>query len=197
MQRTLYSKHFCIVGIIFRSQFTLFPRTDLSVTGTPDSWPYKTFLIRNLYTFCFRQCFKLSSINVTLIFSQFNGFFRHINIKIFRDFQSVYTSMVDTFPRYKDVQKALVHGQKHGCNHGYFCLHMANHLLFTVKISTNQSNNILVHSVAWFFHTLQTLASQWLPNYPINMISCNILYLGSFFCQHWRFDTLWRSIAIP
>ena len=61
-----------------------------------------------------------------------------------------------------------------------FLLHMAIYLFLTVRISTNHSNSILVHFVSWFFHELQTCANQWLLNYHINIISSNILSLGSF-----------------
>ena len=72
--------------------------------------------------------------------------------------------------------------------------HLANHLFFTVRISTNYNNSILVHFVCWLFHALQTLANQWLPNYHIKMISSNILSLGSFFSQHRPLDTLWGRL---
>ena len=52
----------------------------------------------------------------------------------------------------------------------------------------------LVHFVDWLFYVLQTLVSQWLPNYHISMISSNILFLSSFFSQHWPFDTLWIQL---
>ena len=48
----------------------------------------------------------------------------------------------------------------------------------------------LVHFVDWLFQVLQTLTNQCLPNYHISMISCNILFLSSFFSQHRPFDTL-------
>ena len=72
-----------------------------------------------------------------------------------------------------------------------FLLYMGNHFSFTVRISTNQRNSILVHFVDWLFHALKTLANQWLSNYHVNMISSNTLFLGSFFSQHWTFDTFW------
>ena len=71
-----------------------------------------------------------------------------------------------------------------------FLLHMDNHFSFTVRISTNQRNSILVHFVDWLFHASQTLANQWLSNYHISMISSNILSLGSFFLQNRPFDAL-------
>ena len=90
------------------------------------------------------------------------------------DFQSVFISIIDTFPW---IQL------------GRFLLHITNHLFFTMRISTKHSNSILVHFVGWLFYALQTLANQWLPNYHINMISSNILSLGSFFSQHRPIDT--------
>ena len=70
-----------------------------------------------------------------------------------------------------------------------FLLHMANHLF-----CCTWSTNILVHFVGWFFHTLHTLAIQWVPNYHINMISSNVLSLGSFFSQVRPLDTLWGQL---
>ena len=52
----------------------------------------------------------------------------------------------------------------------------------------------LVHFVDWLFQVLQTLTNQCLPNYHISMISCNILFLSSFFSQHRPFDTLWIQL---
>ena len=62
-----------------------------------------------------------------------------------------------------------------------FLLHVVNYLFFTVKISTNHSNSILVHFACWLFHKLQTFVNQWLQNHHINMISTNILSLNVFF----------------
>ena len=73
-----------------------------------------------------------------------------------------------------------------------FLLHMANPLCFTVRIGSNHSNSILVHFAGWHFHALQTLVNQWLPNCHINMISSNIMPLGSFFFQLRPLDTLWN-----
>ena len=63
----------------------------------------------------------------------------------------------------------------------WFLLHMDNHPLCTVWISTHHRNSILVQFVGWLFHALQTLVNQWLSNEHINMLSSNILSLGSFF----------------
>ena len=68
---------------------------------------------------------------------------------------------------------------------------IANHLFYTVRISMNYSNSILVHFFGQLFHAIQTLANQCRPNYDINMISSNILSLGSFFSQNQPLDTLW------
>ena len=65
-----------------------------------------------------------------------------------------------------------------------FLLHMANHLFFIVWISTHHRifdtphrNSILFQFFGWLFQALQTLANQWLSNYHINTISCNIMPL--------------------
>ena len=60
-----------------------------------------------------------------------------------------------------------------------------------MRLITNHSNSILVLFIGWFFHALQILANQWLPNYLINMISSNIFSLCSFFSQHQPLDTHW------
>ena len=65
---------------------------------------------------------------------------------------------------------------------------MVNHFFFAVIISTNHCNNFLVHFVDRLFHVLQTLDSQWLPDYNINMISSNILPLDFFLFQHQPLD---------
>ena len=116
--KTLSSGHFIvdtsIADTIFRSKLPLTPRTDISITDTPCSRSYKIFLVTDLHTFNFRHCFaipfKLSPTFVILIFSQFNGLFRHIKIEIGKDFQSVFTSMVNQFPSRKDVQSTMGQG---------------------------------------------------------------------------------------
>ena len=62
--QTLTTKPLCsgrlsIAGIIFKSELLLPPRTDLSIAGTPNNRPYKTFLVIHLHTFYFRQCFRV------------------------------------------------------------------------------------------------------------------------------------------
>ena len=116
-----------------------------------------------------------------MFFSQFNSLFSCIKIKICRGFHFVFTSIVDAFPSCKDVQSAMGQGKKHGYNHGDI-LHMSNHLFFTLRVSKNHSNSIRVNFVGWqFFHTLQSLANQWLPKYHINIISSDNLSLDSVF----------------
>ena len=157
-----------------RFQFALLPRTDLCITDTPNNRPYKTFLVRNLYKFYFRQCytisFKFSLIFITLFCSQFNGW---------------------RVSRLQRCPKRNWAGIRTRIQSRRFLLHMFNHLFCKVRISINHSISILVHFVGWLFHTLQTLANQWLPNYHINMISSNILFLDSFSSQHRPLDTLW------
>ena len=98
-------------------RFTSPPRTDFSVSNTPNNRSYKTF-VRSLFTFYFRQCFtvsfKFSSSLLFYFLSQFNNFFRFMKMKILGNFQSVFTSMVDTYPNCKDVQSAIGQGQKRG-----------------------------------------------------------------------------------
>ena len=84
--------------------------------------------------------------------------FRSIKIRILRNFQSVFTFMVDTFPRCKDLQSAdqrsaVMQGEKHGYNHGDIMFYMTYDFFFTV-ISTNHSNSILVYFIGQLFNTL-------------------------------------------
>ena len=78
-----------------------------------------------MYTCYFGQrftvSFKLSLIFAILFFTQFNGLFRYIKMKIYRGFQPVFTSMVNALPSFKDVQSAVGLEQKNGCYHEYFC----------------------------------------------------------------------------
>ena len=75
MQQTLYRVHLSIVDVIFRSQFTL----PLKLTPLQRTHPITSrqiFLVRNLYTYYFKQSFivslKFFSIIFILFFSQFN-----------------------------------------------------------------------------------------------------------------------------
>ena len=94
----------------------------------------QTFLVRNLYTYYFKQSFKVSlkffPVIFILFFSQFNDIFRFAKRNIHRDFQSIFTSFVNTFHVCKCVQSATEQAQKHGYYHGGALLQMANHFLF-------------------------------------------------------------------
>ena len=84
--------------------------------------------------------------------------FRSIKIRILRDFQSVFTFMVVTFPSCKDLQSAdqrsaVRQEEKHEYNHGDIMLYMANDFFFTVII-TNHSNGILVYFIGRLFNAL-------------------------------------------
>ena len=121
---------------------------------------YDTFL-KDFYTFYFRQCFavpfKFSSVFPILFFSQFDGYFRSIKIKICRDFQFVFTSTIDMFSSCRDVQNVTEQRQKQGYRHGDILLHMANHLYSEHQYE--HSNSILVHFVSGLFKALQTHAN--------------------------------------
>ena len=86
MQWTLYSGYLSIADIIFRSQFTLPPITDLSIADAPNNRPYKTFLVRNLYAFYFRQFFtvshKFSSIFVFYFLASLITFSGSLQLKL-------------------------------------------------------------------------------------------------------------------
>ena len=111
MRRILYSGHVSIAKVIYRSQFTLPPRIDLSIADKPNSRPYKTFLIRNLYRFYFRQCATvLLSFLRSLLFyflASLMAFFGSLKIKICKDFHAILNSMVNTFPSCKDVLSTM------------------------------------------------------------------------------------------
>lgn len=86
-------------------------RTDLFIENKPNNKSCKTFIVRSWYTFYFKQhfkvSFKFSSVFVTLFFSQFNGLFSSIKMNFCRDFQSLFTCMVDMFLSSKDIQSAM------------------------------------------------------------------------------------------
>lgn len=54
----------------------------------------------------------------SFIFSKFNGLFWSLKMKIRRDFQPVFTTMVDAFPYWKNIQSDMGQGQKHCRSHG-------------------------------------------------------------------------------
>ena len=131
MWRTLYSGQLSIERIIFRSQFTLLPRIDVSIAETPNNRSYKTFIVRNLYTFYIRQCFPVSfkfSLIIMLYFSQFNGIF-------------VLTSMVDAFPSVAKMSKAQL-DRDINMDIIMEISVVYDHLFFIVRISTNCSNEV-------------------------------------------------------
>ena len=75
-------------------------------------------------------------------------------MRILRDFQSVFSFMVDTFRSCKDLQSAdhgcaVGQGEKHEYNHGDILLYF----FFTVFI-TRHSNGILVFFIGWLFNAL-------------------------------------------
>ena len=80
----------------------IYPRAALTIVDTLNNRSCKTILVKNLNSFHFRQCFtvsfKFSSIFLILFFS--------IKIRILRNFQSIFTFIVDTFPSCKDMQSA-------------------------------------------------------------------------------------------
>ena len=132
MQSTFHKVHFSIVDVIFRFQFIL-PLKLTSLQWTHPITPRKAFLVRHLYTYYLKQHFIVSlgfSSFIYLFFSQFNGIFTFTRKNIRRYFQSIFTSMVDTFHSCKYVQRATKQGQKHGCTHGDILLQMANYLFF-------------------------------------------------------------------
>ena len=146
MQRTLYCGHLCIVGIIFRPQLTL-PLDSRHVQ-------YEAFLARNLYTFYFGQCFtvsfKFSSIFVVLLFQPVQWpfqFHENVGIVILQEFPvriHLYGSCVFQLQR---CPKFNVTGIEIWIQSWRFLLHMDNHFSFTVRISTNQRNSILVQFI--------------------------------------------------
>ena len=73
-------------------------------------------------------------------------------------------------------------------------MEMDNHFSFTVRISTNQRNRILVHLFDWLFYALKTPANQWLKKLSYKHDILNILSLAFFFSQNWPFDTLYVQL---
>ena len=152
---------------------------------------------RNLYTFYFGQCFtvsfRFSSIFVILLFWPLQV---HKNVGIVNLLGlpvriHLYGWRVFQLQRCSKRNGA---GIEKWIQSWRFLLYMDNHFSFTVRISMNQRSSILVHFANWFFHALQTLANQRLPNCHISMIFSNILSLGSFFSKHRPFDTLWVQL---
>ena len=178
MQRALYSGYLSIANIIFRSQFTLPPSTDISITDKFDSRPYKTFFVRNLYTFYFKQylvSFKLFSIVVILFFSQSNGIFRYIKMKIGKENSP---PQLTRFP----VAKMFKAQWGRDANMDAIMEISASHGQPALVYSENQYQPQQQHfcPFRWlaFSHTLQTVVNKQIPNYHTNVISSNILSLG-------------------
>ena len=92
--KSLYSAHFItdlsMADIIFKSKFTLLPKTDLSIADTLNNRLCNTFLVRNVHIFYFKQCFTVfygfSLIFVILFFSQFDTQFQVHKNKNLRGF---------------------------------------------------------------------------------------------------------------
>ena len=125
MQWVFYSGYLSTVDIVFRFQLTIPPITELSIAETPNNRSCKTFLVRNFYTFYFRQSFtaqlKFPSMFVSLFLWQFDGLFRFTKMKFIRDFLYAFKFMVDAFPEAKMSKAPWGQGQKHKYNHGDFC----------------------------------------------------------------------------
>ena len=127
---------------------------------------------------------------IILFFSQFHDIFTDTKIKIHWDFHAVFTSLVDALLSSKGAHYRNGARIETWMQSSRFLFHMADDLFFTMKICMNHSNSIHIDFGGWLFHALQMLANHWLPDYHINMLSSNILSLGSFFFQHRPLDTL-------
>ena len=185
------------MDISFRSQFTLPTRIDLSIADTSkirlclqEICIYVTLDNASQVRFSFLRSLIFYFLASLMAFSgpwkywnwNFYGFQLRIHLFGWRVFQ------LQRCPKRNGA------GIEIWIQWWRFLLYMDNHFFFIVRINKNQRTSILVHFVGWLFHVLQTLANQWLPNYNINMISSNILLLGSFFSQHRPFDTLWVQL---
>ena len=122
MQRTLYRVRLSIADIIFRSQFTLPPK----LTPLQRTYPItgrKTFLVRNLYTYYFKQSFivslKFSSIIVILF--TFSGSQR----EIFAGISSLHSPPWLTRFTFENMSKAQRNRDRRDA-----LLHMANYFFF-------------------------------------------------------------------
>ena len=183
------------MDLIFRSQLTLTPRTDFSRLDKSNIRHFLQemcihFTLDNVLQFCLSFLWSLIFYFLAELMV-FSGPWKCRDCK-FVGISSLYSSIwLTCFPVAKmskvqwDTDRnmdaimeiSVVHGQS-----------------FTVRISTNQRNSILVHFVDWLFHALQTLAHQWLPNYHISMVSSNTLFSGTFFSQHRPLDTIWVQL---
>ena len=144
------------MDVIFRSQLTLLPGSELSIEDTSNNRSYKIFLVTSWYIFYFRKCFivplKFSLTFIILLFSQFDGLFTSIKIKTRRHFQSVFTSIVDAFSCCKVFKEQWDRNRNIDKIMEIFCWIWPS--TFTVRINTNHSNSTLVHFVGWLFYAL-------------------------------------------
>ena len=134
-----------------------YPLELTSPRQTPPITDHKIF-VRNLYTFYFRQCFT-----VFFDFCYFSFELLEWTFQVHKNKNSLGFPACIHLHRWRVSQllKCLKHnaaGKETWIQSWRFLLPKANHLLFTVRISTNHSNTILVHFISWFFHALQTLA---------------------------------------
>ena len=154
---TIYSGHISIGDIILGPN-SHYPLELMSLQLTcPITFHIRHFLEEIWIHFTLENAlkFRLSFYSV-----------RSIKIKIYSHFQSVFTSMADTFPNCKDVQNALWQDR----NMDTITEISVSHGQPPILQSENQqdhSNSILVPFVDQHFHTLQTLANQRLPKHDI------------------------------
>ena len=180
--------------MIFRFQLTLSPGTDLLIGDTSNIMHFLQkncmhFTLDNVLQFCLSSLWSLL-FYVLGSLMVFSGSWKCRDCKLVGISSSISRISRHIF-QLQRCPKRNGTGIELWIQSWRFLLCKASHFYFTVRISTNYRNRILVHFADWLFHVLQTLANQWLPNYHISMISSNTLPLGSSFFQHRPFDTLW------
>ena len=192
--KPLCSRHFITDTSL--SQLTLPPRTELWIINLFNIRHFLQeicmhFIFDNVLHFCLRFLWSLLLCFFVSLMA-FSGPLKFRDCK-FVAVSSLYLSLwLTCFPVAKMTKRqwvrdrnmdtimeiSVVHGQPLPYSENYY----------------EPKKQHLVHFVDWLFQVLQTLTNQCLPNYHINMISCNILFLSSFFSQHRPFDTLWIQL---
>ena len=124
MYRTLYSGDLSIVDIIFSSQLTSLPRTDLSIADTANI----RLLLQEIcihFTLGNVLQFRLSFLRYLLFYllaslMAFSGLSKCRNCK-FVGISRSYSSLFHVNCSCKDIYSAMGQRQKYGYNHGDFC----------------------------------------------------------------------------
>ena len=148
--KTFIKAHFIADMLLWRTSY-LDPnyRSELtSVQSERNNRAYKTFLVRSLHKFYFRQCFTVSFkfyLSLFDFFSELNGFFRFIKNENSLRFRvrillhGWYISQLQKCPKHNGVGREI---WMQSMNMNEIWIHMPDHLVFTVRIRTNCSSSI-------------------------------------------------------